>query len=293
MDATGDGAEEDGIVFLTPFVPGGEALIQVMAGTAGYLSAFIDFNNDGTLDSVMLISATGPASVTPGVIGDTHLSQPDVYTLRISIPADAAGVMYSRFRFTNNAGDGGNSPTGLATSGEVEDYALASLGNRVWLDSNGNGIQNDDEPGVANVEVRLLDHNGNPVLDADNNPVTTIADSNGIYEFPGLPPGNYRVEFVAPGSNSFTLRGQGDDGELDSDPDPETGQTAIFTMMPGQLRTDVDAGLVAPTAVTLAALSATNQAPAGLLVLITLVVFALFMATLARQRRYALAVNRC
>jgi hypothetical protein len=48
-----------------------------------------------------------------------------------------------------------------------------------------------------------------------------------------------------------------------------------------------------PTAVNLAALSATTQVPAGLLVLITLVVFALFVATLARQRRYALAVNRC
>jgi hypothetical protein len=244
VDATGDGAEEDGIVFLTPFVPGGEALIRVTAGTAGYLSAFIDFNNDGTLNPVTLISATGSAVVTPGTVGDMHLSSPGVYTLRISIPANAAGVMYSRFRFTNTAGAGGNSPVGLATSGEVEDYAMATLGNRVWHDLDGNGIQDAGEPGAPNVLVRLFDGSGNPVLNADGEPVTTRTDLSGSYEFHGLAPGNYQVEFVAPGGYVITQQGQGGNPALDSDADPVTGRSATFTLAPAQVETDTDAGLV-------------------------------------------------
>jgi uncharacterized repeat protein (TIGR01451 family) len=48
-----------------------------------------------------------------------------------------------------------------------------------------------------------------------------------------------------------------------------------------------------PTAVTLATITASTAASTGLLVTMLLLIMALFGATLARQRRYALAVNRC
>jgi hypothetical protein len=66
--------DEDGIVFLTPLVPGSIAQIQVTAGTAGYLSAWMDFTGNGTLTQLNLISANGPAAVSAGLVADRHLS---------------------------------------------------------------------------------------------------------------------------------------------------------------------------------------------------------------------------
>jgi hypothetical protein len=129
-----DGAvdDEDGVTFVTDLVPGENAVIRVTAGTAGYLSAFIDFDGDGTLGEVTLVSATSGGSGTPpspGTIGDMLLDAPDTYTMTISVPSSATiDDTYSRFRFTEEANHGGNSPTGGAISGEVEDHLIEASG---------------------------------------------------------------------------------------------------------------------------------------------------------------------
>ena len=80
-------------------------------------------------------------------------------------------MVYSRFRFTQACNQGGATPTGEAASGEVEDYALASLGDTVWNDTNGNG-QQDESPATphSGVTVKLLDGSGAPVLDGSGDP---------------------------------------------------------------------------------------------------------------------------
>ncbi|MER5747648.1 carboxypeptidase regulatory-like domain-containing protein [Streptomyces sp. NPDC002225] len=45
----------------------------------------------------------------------------------------------------------------------------------------------------AGLEVRLLDENGQPVLGADGQPVTTTTDDQGNYGFTDLAPGHYQV----------------------------------------------------------------------------------------------------
>ena len=52
----------------------------------------------------------------------------------------------------------------------------ATIGDRVWLDTNGNGIQDVGEPGIPDVLVTLSDINGNVLL-------TTHTDANGYYIF--------------------------------------------------------------------------------------------------------------
>lgn len=52
------------------------------------------------------------------------------------------------------------------------DLAPLQLGQRVWLDINGNGLQDADEPPIAGVTVRLLDAADTPVA-------TTLTDSRG------------------------------------------------------------------------------------------------------------------
>jgi predicted RecA/RadA family phage recombinase len=94
------------------------------------------------------------------------------------------------------------------------------------------------------VQVNLLDGDGNAVTDGDDNPITTTTDDNGNYEFPGLLPGDYIVEFVANGTPySFTVNDQGSDDSADSDADPSTGQSPVVTLGIGEINNTIDAGM--------------------------------------------------
>jgi hypothetical protein len=282
-----DGGDEDGVVFLTPLAAGRPALMQVTAGTAGYLSAFVDWNGRGTLSPMAALlrapNARGPMAAMmskapdalspmaatqlgdPGVMGgallqDTELPTAGDYLFEVDVPTDAEGIIYLRFRFTNEPGQGGASPTGDALTGEVEDYPLSALGDYVWLDVLRNGIQDVGEPGVAGVTVHLLDGAGNPVLDGVGKPITTVTAANGWYQFAGLWSGPYRVRFAPPVGYYFTVQDQGGDEALDSDADPSIniGLTDVVNLAPAQNYVDLDAGLfyLAPSAVELVSFEA-------------------------------------
>jgi LPXTG-site transpeptidase (sortase) family protein len=117
-------------------------------------------------------------------------------------------------------------------------YQPASLGDFVWDDLNNNGIQDAGEPGIQNVSVNLLDSTGTTTL------ATTTTDVNGLYHFPNLTPGTYRVEFVKPVGYTFSSANQGADDTVDSDANTSTGiTTASYTLASGDNNTTVDAGL--------------------------------------------------
>ncbi|KKK79648.1 hypothetical protein LCGC14_2831390, partial [marine sediment metagenome] len=111
-----------------------------------------------------------------------------------------------------------------------------SIGDLVWEDTNGNGVQDPGEPGLGNVTVNLLDGNGQPFR-------TRTTDDLGRYSFVGLVPGEYIVEFVAPDGYAFSPQEQGGDDDLDSDADPATGQTALVTLSSAENNLSIDAGL--------------------------------------------------
>ena len=113
---------------------------------------------------------------------------------------------------------------------------LASLGNYVWNDENRDGVQDSTEIGVPGVMVTLLDANGQPIA-------TTTTDANGAYQFTGLTPGDYSVQFMnLPNGFEFTGQNAGTD-DLDSDADPNSGITAPVTLTAGQNYPDLDAGI--------------------------------------------------
>jgi hypothetical protein len=112
----------------------------------------------------------------------------------------------------------------------------AMVGDFVWNDTNGNGIQDPGEVGVPNVTVNLLDSNGKFVT-------TTTTDANGKYLFLNVAAGDYQVEFIAPAGFNFTKQNQGSDVTVDSDPDPVTGRTAVFSLADSQQDLTRDAGL--------------------------------------------------
>lgn len=114
----------------------------------------------------------------------------------------------------------------------------ASLGDYVWLDLNGNGIQENGEPGVEGVLVTLTDGSGNFIADQN-----TAAD--GSYLFTDLDPGSYKVTFSnLPADHGFTIQNAGGDDTLDSDADPSNGMTQVVVLVGGDSNTTLDAGLV-------------------------------------------------
>jgi hypothetical protein len=127
---------------------------------------------------------------------------------------------------------------------EVRSEPLAQtsfiLGNRVWQDQNGNGVQDPGEGGIGGICVNLLDESGDRLQQ-------TTTDSNGYYGF-NVEPGRYLLEFVRPAWLEFTKKNIGDEAH-DSDADPASGRTQAIAVSNSSLLF-WDAGLVPSTTVT-------------------------------------------
>lgn len=140
---------------------------------------------------------------------------------------------------------------------EEQQPLFGKIGDFVWVDTNGNGIQDGGEPGLNGVTVNLLNSDGTPVLDGNGNPrTTTTATHNGnpgYYQFVGVPEGNYIIEFVTPAGYVFTTQNadsQGVNGGANSDPSPTTGRTPSFSLAAGQNNNAVDAGMYEPGSIS-------------------------------------------
>ena len=130
----------------------------------------------------------------------------------------------------------------------------AGLGDRLWEDKDGDGIQKAGEDGIPGATVNLLtpgpDGQCDTVDDAFAGMTTTVGD--GFYEFLDLIPGRYCVEFdistvdiCTLGAPSFTERNIGDDA-MDSDANPTTGRTGNIDLGANQYDSSNDAGIVCP-----------------------------------------------
>ncbi len=91
------------------------------------------------------------------------------------------------------------------------DY-VAALGDYVWEDSNGNGIQDADEKGLGDIEIKLINFTTADIQEQ------VLTDENGYYEFENPPAGNYLIVVDAPTKYINTI----------SDVDPELGSKINF-----------------------------------------------------------------
>jgi choice-of-anchor A domain-containing protein/uncharacterized repeat protein (TIGR01451 family) len=116
----------------------------------------------------------------------------------------------------------------------------ATLGDKVWLDTNKNGIQDNGENGLSNATVKLYTCAG--ALTA-----STTTDSSGNYLFTNLNPGSYYVEFTKPNGYLFTTKdaNSGNSDNTDSDADASTGKTVCIDLSAGETDLTWDAGLYA------------------------------------------------
>nr|WP_236143256.1 SdrD B-like domain-containing protein [Nostoc sp. CMAA1605] len=110
--------------------------------------------------------------------------------------------------------------------------ALASIGDFVWHDLDADGIQDTNEPGIANAIVKLR-KDGVEIA-------TTTTDSAGKYSFSNLTPGGgYQVQFITPGG--FTQSSPVDAGSNDSI-DSDGTLTGVVSLAPGENNPTLDAG---------------------------------------------------
>jgi SdrD B-like domain/Cellulose binding domain/RTX calcium-binding nonapeptide repeat (4 copies) len=151
-------------------------------------------------------------------------------------------------RLTSVGAEGGSRNDSLKLWGKapsVPTYvppAKASLSDRVWEDLDGDGIQDAGEAGLGGVTVNLLDAGGATIA-------TRVTDSAGAYNFTDLVPGQYSVAFAAPAGYVLSQRDQGGNDAADSDADPATGRTGVYTLTPGMNESSVDGGFYKPAAI--------------------------------------------
>jgi hypothetical protein len=239
--------DEDGVTF-PALIPGSTVTIPVVltiadgdqTGYVGRFSAWFDWNGDGDFVDAGERVATN-TSVDFDVLGGAT----GTLNLQVTVPATATvGTTFARFRFGPSLLTA-TAPYRSAAYGEVEDYQVtiqglpATVGNRVWEDLDGDGVQDTGELGVTNVTVRLLDASSNVVH-------TTITDVNGGYLFTNLLPATYLVQVVPPAQYIFTLRDAPATNDLfDSDMDA-SGLTVPFALASGVTDLSRDAGLTLP-----------------------------------------------
>ncbi len=121
----------------------------------------------------------------------------------------------------------------------------ASVGDFVWLDTDGNGLQDTGEPGIPGITVKIFADGDDP--DTDPAVGETVTDENGLYGFT-VPPGDYFIQFEP--AATYTTQNNGGSPPVGNDSDASTaagtnGETATFTLVAGANDTTWDAGLVA------------------------------------------------
>ncbi len=117
-----------------------------------------------------------------------------------------------------------------------KEASTASVGDRVWFDSDNDGVQDAGEPGASNVLVALKDNSGNTVA-------TVITDATGNYLFTDIMPGTYSVQFSNPIGTIFTTNTNNLVNGLNSDA-AVNGSTVPFSVSAGDNITYIDAGIV-------------------------------------------------
>jgi hypothetical protein len=182
---------------------GNNNIINVEVNGSGYLVGWIDWNHDNDfLDD-------GEFVVSQAVTTDPAV--PIILNIPVGTITAASESWLSRFRlFPAAPAFPVFSYVGEGTNGEVEDHLFqknvgASIGDIVWINTNGNSVIDGSELGLGGVLVELRDSgginvissqttsNGSQDVDGDG-----VIDPVGYYRFTGLPDATYNVVIPTP-----------------------------------------------------------------------------------------------
>ena len=123
----------------------------------------------------------------------------------------------------------------------IVDSGCGCIGNFVWFDANGNGLQDAGEPGINGCTITLFDASNNqvglPHISTNN-----IGGQPGYYQFCGLIAGTYHLVVTPPAGYMLTIQNNSNPA-LNSDINPNTMMSANFQFS-CQDNNDLDIGLV-------------------------------------------------
>lgn len=170
------------------------------------------------------------ASTVAGAYAFTDVA-PGTYTVRFTAPPGRVFSTPSTLPVTVTAGQ-------VVDMADAGLYSPASIGDRVWVDLDSDGVQDPGEPGLPGVTVRAF-----TASDLINPVATDTTDATGGYSFDTLAPGAYRIRVIAPGAGVFTASGVGADSTADSDVDA-AGWSSTVTLVSGGSNTAIDAGVL-------------------------------------------------
>ena len=131
-------------------------------------------------------------------------------------------------------------PGGGRTGTDSDAETLGAIGDRVWFDADGDGVQDAGESGLPGVTMQLVwaGPDNNLATAGDNVTYGTTTGANGVYQFSGLPAGNYRVTATQPAGTVPTFDNQ---GGLDN--------RSELTLLPGQSNTLQDFGYLSTASI--------------------------------------------
>ena len=172
-----------------------------------------------------------------------------VYALRVTLPE---GMLFADNLDDANssvipvgAGNVGMSPYMTLAMGEQRDNVYVGgirpgeIGDSVWLDRDGNGLQDYREKLIPGVEITLwrMERDGSM-----QEVSRTQSDAYGYYSFTDLRPGSYVVSVEQREGCTLTCSFGEPLGEIDSDLDPDTGRSAVIALGSGQKLLNIDVG---------------------------------------------------
>lgn len=142
---------------------------------------------------------------------------------------------------TNSAVNVENGVAPLPNTGEYSTsipVGFASVGDFVWEDANGNGIQDDGESGFSGVAVKVIPPEG-----SSEDTRNAKTDGSGNWKIEGLTPGvEYTVEFTLPDGYVETKSTVGADRGKDSN-----GKSSKVTLGSGEYNQTYDFGVMKET----------------------------------------------
>lgn len=130
------------------------------------------------------------------------------YVLEVTLPAGYGFTKHGKTdKATSNIMEENSDCTNQSaaftlTEGETREVGvgtmeMASLSGKIWLDENANGIMTPDEPGCAGVQVQLEGTKNGKLYE-------TWSGEDGMYSFPQVKPGVYKLRVIVPEGMGFT-----------------------------------------------------------------------------------------